>query len=259
MDGNEDIYIYDLNRKTLPRLTRHEAVDNNPIWTPDGKEIIFGSSRAGRSRIFSISASRTGEAEQIAQIDGSDIIPMSLSKDGKTLFFQQFISGNGNIGMLSMNGDHTPKLLLQEEYQERSPQISPQGDWLAYSTNESGHPEVYIHSFPDVDGGREELVSTNGGAKPLWSLDGKELFYSNLSDELMVVTVETDPDLKLGKPQKLFDIGQYLGYDIDPDGKRFLMIKGVEETEDDSAQGGPRKIVVVTNWFEELKEKVPVP
>ena len=258
-DGNEDIYIYDLNRKTLPRLTRHEAVDNNPIWTPDGKEIIFGSSRAGRSRIFSISASRTGEAEQIAQIDGSDIIPMSLSKDGKTLFFQQFISGNGNIGMLSMNGDHTPKLLLQEEYQERSPQISPQGDWLAYSTNESGHPEVYIHSFPDVDGGREELVSTNGGAKPLWSLDGKELFYSNLSDELMVVTVETDPDLKLGKPQKLFDIGQYLGYDIDPDGKRFLMIKGVEETEDDSAQGGPRKIVVVTNWFEELKEKVPVP
>ena len=155
--------------------------------------------------------------------------------------------------------DHTPKLLLHEEYNESSPQISPQGDWLAYMTDQSDQLEVYIHSFPDMDSGRKEKVSTDGGLFPLWSPpDGKELFYVNPSGELMVVTVETDPELILGNPQRLFDIQQYLGWDIDPEGKRFLMIKGVEEAEDESAQGKPRKIVVVTNWFEELKETAPV-
>jgi len=260
VDGNDDVYIYDLVRKTTPRrLTRHEAFDAVPIWTNDCKRIIFSSAREGRNSIFLKAASGTGDAEQIAQIDDSDIWPMSLSKDGKTLFFQQMILGNGNIGMLPMDGDRTPELLLQEEYQERFPQISPQEDWLAYHTNESGQYEVYIHSFPDMDGGRKKQVSVDGGRNPIWSpLDGKELFYLNLSDELMVVSVETDPDLKLGDPQRLFDTRQYLGWDIHPGGKRFLMIKAVEAMEADSARGNPRKIILITNWFEELKEMVPV-
>ena len=259
-DGNEDIWIYDLARKTPTLLTRQADV-SDPIWTHDSKHIIWGSRRKGRVSIFSIAADGTGETEQILQIDNTYFWPVSLSKDEKTLFFGQWNeSGMYNIGMIPMEGeDHTPKLLLHEEYNESSPQISPQGDWLAYMTDQSDQLEVYIHSFPDMDSGRKEKVSTDGGLFPLWSPpDGKELFYVNPSGELMVVTVETDPELILGNPQRLFDIQQYLGWDIDPEGKRFLMIKGVEEAEDESAQGKPRKIVVVTNWFEELKETAPV-
>ena len=138
-------------------------------------------------------------------------------------------------------------------------QLSPIGQWLAYVSDESGQNEVYIRPFPNIDSGGLEKVSTNGGMFPLWSPDGRELYYENLDDEQMVVSVETDPILKLGKPQRLFDNTSYPSWDIDPKGKRFLMIKEVEATENDSAQGRPRKLIVVTNWFEELKEKVPVP
>jgi Tol biopolymer transport system component len=145
-----------------------------------------------------------------------------------------------------------------EEYNEIMPQISPDGQWLAYVSDESGQNEVYIRRFPNIDSGGLEKVSTNGGIIPLWSPDGRELYYENLDDEQMVVSVETDPILKPGKPQRLFDNSSYTSWDIDPKGKRFLMIKEVEATEDDSAQGRPRKIIVVTNWFEELNEKAPV-
>ena len=259
VDGNKDIWIYDLDRKTLLRLTRDKAIEGYPIWTPDSKRIIFSSEREGRNRIFWKAADGTGEVEQIAQMTDAWMWPMSLSKDGNTLFFGQWnSSGRNNIGMLSMEGDHTPKLLLQEEYNESYPQISPIGRWLAYTSDESGQNEVYIRPFPDLDSGGLKKVSTSGGYEPLWSPDGQELFYLSPSDEIMAVSVETNPILKLGTPQHLLDIGMNLGGDIDPEGKRFLAIKKVETKEDDSAQSRPRKIIIVTNWFEELKDRVPV-
>ena len=158
-----------------------------------------------------------------------------------------------------MEGDHTPKLLLHEEYNETYPQISPDGKWLAYVSDESDQNEVYVRPFPDTDSGGQEKVSTSGGNYPRWSPDGRELFYGNPKAELMVVSVQTNPSLKLGKPRRFMESRPYLGADIDPEnGKRFLVIKKVEETEEESEQGRPRKIIVVTNWLEELKEKVPV-
>jgi hypothetical protein len=202
-----------------------------------------------------------GKVEQIASMPGALMWPRSISKNGNPLFFGQRYSedsaGRYSIGMLPMEGDHTPNLLLQEEYIELYPQISPDERWLAYHSNEMRQYEIYIRSFPDVEGGRKEEISTDGGRYPRWSPDGKELFYRS-SGELMVVPIETDPDLKLGNPQRLFDMQQYFLADIDPEGKQFLKIKGVEEAEDDSLQDKPRKIIVVTNWFKELNENVPV-
>jgi len=259
VDGNADIWIYDLAHKTLTQLTRHEADDGSPLWTPDGKQIIFCSEREGNLSIFSIAASGTEEAEQIAYIEDSYIWPFSLSNDGKTLSFGHWNLLDGyNIGIHSMDGAHAPKLLLQDEYIKSYPRISPDGRWLAYQTNKTGQDEVYIHSFPDVDSGRKKQVSIGGGRYPVWSPDGKELFYVSFSGKQMVVSVEADPELKIGEPQILFDRRPYPGLDMDPKSRRFLAIKRVESTEDGSAQGIPRKIIVVTNWFEELKDRVPV-
>ena len=259
VDGNEDIWIYDLVRKIISkRLTRDESRDFFPIWTPDSKRIIFGSDREGATSIFWKSADGSGEVEQVTSMEDAWIWPQSLSNNENILFFGEWHSGGDNIGMVPMEGDRTPKLLLQEEYNEIMPQNSPDGQWLAYVSDESGQNEVYIRRFPNIDSGGLEKVSTNGGIIPLWSPDGRELYYENLDDEQMVVSVETDPILKPGKPQRLFDNSSYTSWDIDPKGKRFLMIKEVEATEDDSAQGRPRKIIVVTNWFEELNEKAPV-
>ena len=135
---------------------------------------------------------------------------------------------------------------------------------MAYVSNESGQSEVYVRPFPEVNKGRWQ-VSTNGGVSPLWSPDGRELFYFSEDDRSVTsVAVETAPVFKPGTPRRLFSRAAYLGggttpgtpWDIQPDGKRFLMIKRPEAAS--AATGGPRKINIVLNWFEELKARVPV-
>jgi hypothetical protein len=175
-----------------------------------------------------------------------------------------------NIAALSMEGERQRKGLLEEKHTETDPQISPDGRWMAYTSDESGQLEIFVRPFPDVDKGMWQ-VSTNGGHSPLWSPDGKELFYRN-DDATIVVPVETDPTFTPGNPEilyqgmyhvlKLANLLSITPWDIHPDGNRFLMIKPAvvtgEETSETSTAGEPRKIIVVTNWFEELKERVPV-
>ncbi len=260
VDGNEDIYNYDLLRGTKTRLTFDKAADFLPIWTPDGQRIIFCSDRSGRRSIFWKASDGTGKVEEITSVPEGSMWSYSLSRDGNTLFFVQFIdppSGLANIGMLSMeDDDRTPKLLLHENYVERSPVISPDGRWLAYESNESGQFEIFVRPFPDVDSGGKWQVSTNGGQTPLWSPDCKELFYQS-DDTVMLVSVDTDPTFRLGTPKSLFT-GPYGLSDISPDGKRFLLMKSAVTTDDESTENTPRRINIVTNWFEELKERVPV-
>jgi serine/threonine protein kinase/Tol biopolymer transport system component len=261
VDGNRDIYIYDLVRGTKTRWTFDEASDFLPIWTPDGKRIIFGSERAERQSIFGKASDGTGKVEQIASVPKGWMWPISLSNDGNTLLFGQYVdasSGSYNIGMLSMQEDHhTPKLLLQEKYDEQDPMVSPDGRWLAYRSNESGRFDVFVRPFPEVNAGGKWQVSTDGGMDPLWSPDGKELFYRS-GNAVMAVSVETSPSFRLGTPKKLFE-GSYSGWDIRPDGRRFLLVKEAESTGKGFTQRGPRKINIVLNWTEELKQRVPVP
>ena len=144
------------------------------------------------------------------------------------------------------------------------PQISPNGQWLAYTSNESGRNEVYVRPYPEVDGGKWQ-VSNNGGNSPLWSPDGRKLFYRN-NDVVISASVETDQVFTVESPKILFQ-GTYLAanytpgsleltpWDISPDGKRFLMMK--EPGTGESTRGGPRRINIIVNWFEELKERVP--
>jgi eukaryotic-like serine/threonine-protein kinase len=165
--------------------------------------------------------------------------------------------------MLPMEGDCKYRPLLNEKYSEAQPRVSHDGRWIAYTSNESGKNEVYVRPFPGVEAGRWP-VSTSGGDSPLWSPTGRELFYRS-GDAVMAVAVKTEPTFSLGLPTVLFrgaydstavGSGDLSPWDISPDGKRFLMIK--QAMASTSKGGGPRKINVVLNWTEELKQRVPV-
>jgi len=256
--GNWNIWIWDLIRNTMTRLTFGATFDVIPIWTPDGKRIVF-CTNAGGGSIHWKAADGTGKEETVGSPADKIMVPVSWSKDGKTLVVThaaQIGTANFDIGMLSMESNHDYKGLLKEKHSESQPRISPDGRWIAYTSDESGQAQIYVRPFPDVDKERWQ-VSTNGGNSPLWSPDGRELFYFS-DGSVNAVAVNTKPTFSIGAPKALFR-GNYVGpamnsgasWDISPDGKRFLMLK-------EDAGGGPRKINVVLNWFEELKQKVAV-
>jgi serine/threonine-protein kinase len=260
-----DIWIYDLVRENMTRLTFNEG-SNYPLWTIDGQRIAFvtGSDPSnGNWAVYRKSADGTGGDEKLGSVPGRLVVaPWSWSSDGKILVTFEYGSATGlDIGSLSMEGDHKWRPLLQEKYNETLPQISPDGRWMAYVSNESGKDEIYVRPFPDVNKGRWQ-VSTSGGNTPLWSPNGRELFYRN-GDSFTAVAVEAGQTFKCGKPEPLFR-GTYSSlsirnghtWDIHPDGKRFLMMKEVGNTPSEST--GPRKINIVLNWLEELKQRVPV-
>jgi len=161
-----------------------------------------------------------------------------------------------------MEGDRVRKTLLHDEYSKINPRISPDGGYMAYASGESGKQEVYVRPFPEVDKGKWQ-ASTSGGVSPLWSPDGRELFYLSLENSVMAVAVETKPAFSLGTPKTLFRstyvpsiAGEGSPWDISADGKRFLMMK--ESGTNASAAVGPRKINIVLNWIDELRQRVPV-
>jgi eukaryotic-like serine/threonine-protein kinase len=263
-----NIWIWDLVGKTQMRLTSDEgAGSTSPLWTPDGKRILYAWDRENLllGGVYWKASDGTGGAEKLASSPGRGLMPWSFSKDGKSLVLWEVTPSpfHWDIGVLSVEGNHQRKELLHDEkYLVKEPRISPDGRWLAYASTETKQSEIWVCGFPDVKKGKWQ-VSTSGGNHPLWSPDGKELFFNN-GDATMAVPVETDPQFKInGLPKVLFrgTLGKVLGpsaglagytyWDISPDGKRFLMLK------DDPVQA-PRKINIVVNWFEELKQRVPV-
>ncbi|HET8624782.1 MAG TPA: hypothetical protein VFM14_14555, partial [Gemmatimonadales bacterium] len=160
-------------------------------------------------------------------------------------------SGSWDIAVVPLDGDRKPRVLLGTPFNEYYPALSPDGRWLAYTSDESGQNEVYVRSFPD--GGSKVLVSQTGGSEPVWSRDGRELFYrgfDQLSTPLVSVTVETSPAFAVAKRTPLFDMSEYeaavphANYDVTADGG-FVMV----------SQGRLSDMVVVQNWTEEARRR----
>jgi len=248
--GSLDLWILEIARGTLSRVT-FEGINTRPLWSPDGKDLIFASSRGdGGYSVFSTSADGRGTAVQHTK--GAHRLPTSISSDGRVVVFRQ--AGEGwDIGMVRLDTESDPQMLLASSFNEHSAVLSPDDRWMAYVSDESGRDEVYVTSFPDV--GRREQISTEGGSEPLWSRDGEELYYRN-GDEVIAVSVQMKPELVIGRPAVLF-AGPYemstdnisANYDVAADG-RFLMME--------DASGGARATVnVVLNWFEELRRLSP--
>jgi Tol biopolymer transport system component len=264
-----DIWIWDLARKILNPLAFDKGIRYRPLWTPDGKRIVFASGQnAGKAEIYWRAADGTGTDEPFpSRSDQSYSFPSSWSGDGKTLLLVAIggPSPNFDIGALPVESGHTVKWLLKERYSESQPKISPDGNWMAYTSNKSEQNEIYVCPFPNVEAGDMVQVSTSGGDSPLWSPDGDELFYRN-GDEVIGVKVATKPAFRPGTPETLFRqpyvssrivIGgaEFDPWDIHPKDKRFLMMKEVASNA--SKEEKPRKINIVLNWAEELKQKVP--
>jgi len=260
-ENQQDVWISELARGTLSRVTTDPATDNDPVWTPDGQRVVFPSQReqGGVFGFYLKAADGTGPVELLLMSETSAFFrPYGWSPDGKALVFDYGTpDARGNIGVLSMEGDRPWEPLVQTNANEVSPAVSPDGAWLAYASDQTGQVEVYMERFPDL--GDRRQISTDGGAEPLWSPDGRELFYRR-GDTMMVVAIGGDPTSLVGSPEVLFE-GPYWTqrtgsrrYDIAPDGQRFLMIKEVGESDDTAA---PPSIIVVQNWFEELKRLVP--
>jgi serine/threonine-protein kinase len=250
-----DIWIYDLVRSTFTRLSSGYGPAVAPRWSPDGQRIVFSSGREGIGiNLFWKASDGTGEVERLTTSPSSQI-PSSWSSDGQRLLFYECSAVDAcDLWMLSLESEPTAQLLLQTEFNEWHPVLSPDGHWFAYESNASGQREVYVRPFPDADAGRWP-VSTSGGGHPVWGPEGRELVYWG-SDGLMAVPVETDPAFTLGNPELLFDLGAYTydfgrNYAITPDGERFLMIK---EAGSDATSS---ELILVLNWFEELKQRVP--
>lgn len=246
---NMDIWIYDLERAALVRMTFDPRQDGYPVWSPDGKRIAFWSRQDGdAANLYVRSADLTGGDRRLTTSPNYQL-PFSWADGGKLLVFQENSADTGmDIGVVALDGAKAHTMLIQTKSDEGYPSVSPDGRWIAYASNFSGRPEVYVQPFPGL-GGRWQ-VSTQGGGSPLWHPKGTELFY-RMDRAVMSVAVDAGgTTLKYDSPRQLFE-GAYVAddnfgrnYTLAPDG-RFLMMK------EDPAP--PPQMVVIVNWAGELQ------
>jgi len=257
-DGSSNVWIYDLERGNFRRLTYEGTHNTTQSWAPDGQWISFQSRRDGPRNVYRKLADGSGSAERLTtKTSTTTQIPAAWSPDGSVIALNEIRPGSGtDIMILPMDGDRDPQVFISSPANECCPKFSPDGEWLAYVSDETGANQVYVSPYaePNV----KWLVSEeeDGGIQPVWSPDGRELFYRS-GDRMMVTSVQTEATFSAGRPRVLFEGSYETGpfnpgfqyYDISPDGQRFLMIKAGEV-------GTP--INVVLNWFEELKRLVPI-
>jgi Tol biopolymer transport system component len=245
--------LYDLARETLARFSFEGNFNAYPTWTPDGKRIAYSSNKEGPQNIYMQVADGSGGLERMTT--GGTSVPFSWSPDGQQLAFVT-AGATTEVDVLRIS-DHKVQASFATQVFRDAPQISPDGRWLAYASDESGRREVYVAPYPGPGG--KWLISSEGGTEPVWNPNGRELFYRT-GDKMMAVDVSTQSGFSAGKPRQLFE-GHYLSnplgfarpnYDVSADGQRFLMIKSVEQE-----QAAPTQINVVLNWTEELKRLVP--
>jgi serine/threonine-protein kinase len=268
IDEGREIFVWDLTDRTFTRLTFNRDVDMLPVWMPDSRRIVFGSSSGGRRNISRQSVDGTGTPEVLLD-RGTDIVlqPNSIAPDGKRLIFRHgaFVGAAGaqdnNLWSLPLEGDAEAMPLLATEHHELNGEISPDGRWLAYQSNETGPFEIYIRPYPDVNRGHWQ-VSTGGGIQPAWSPDGSELFYAS-GGRLMSVPVRAGATPAIGAARALIDALPYApyersgrAYDVAPDGQRFLFVITAAAISDHPFEGSDRYEVVL-NWTEELKRALP--
>jgi Tol biopolymer transport system component len=250
-----DLWTVDMIRGTSSRLTFHEAEEFLASWSPDGDYIVFASERTeNRASLFLKRSDGSGPAELLLEGE-DDLWPYSWSPDGRFVIFGKTENG-GDLWMLPLEGDRTPRPIVTSPFAEAQGNVSPNGRWIAYISDESGAPEVYVQAFPEPHGRWQ--ISTGGGSNPSWAADGRQLYFYATDQILAVPISEGNGTLTAGRPRELlrvrFEDPYGIGsFDVSRDGSRFFGVFGA----DDSSPAERRQATLILNWFDELRRLVP--
>ncbi len=249
-----DIWVWAIARGTLTRLS-FTGQARSPVWTPDGRRVCYNSS----VEVFCQPADGSGQAQAMFKVDGlTDVRP--ISPDGTRMLLDTQGPKTGNdILMATIGPPAETRPLIQTSYSENGPAISPDGRWLAYESNESGRPEVYVRPFPAIDQGRWQ-ISTDGGGEPRWARNGRELFFGTGGGgnrAIWSVSVQPGSSFVAGKPAVVAKLppSPSSAYDVAPDGRFLFHVPASTAT---SGEASRPQIVVVQHWFDELKARVPI-
>lgn len=264
-DGSYDLWVKELDDGPRSRLTFDEAGDYYPQWTPDGESITYVSGTPTGLNVNTRRADGTGEPMEL--LDAAESFALAFWSPDREWLILRSTTGAGNVfgrDILAMRPgtDSTPQPLMAEEYDEMDPDLSPDGRWIAYASNETGRFEIYVRPFPDVDAGRWQ-ISTRGGSRPRWTRDGREIFFGDENDNMVVARVDgsgtafvaASPRILFATPSDIDrgDLG--IPYDVSPDGQRLMMARVVRDAA--AAASGLPDFILVQNFAEALRERVP--
>src|SRR5688572_15483759 len=258
---NHDFYFYDFARTVLSKVTT-DGMSHNPVWSADGRRLAYRSWQAGGMTMWAMNADRSGAPERLDP-KGTRQNPVSFSPDGKLLTFDQKDPDTDDDAWILPIAGGAARPIANTRSGEGSAKFSPDGRWVAYSSNEGGRPQIWVQPFPGL--GPKIQISNDGGTDPVWRRNGGELYYrAGFGRRMMVVSVDTSgTEFRASKPTMLFEGSYYQGtgascemggpsaanYDVTPDGERFLMVR------DPTDAIAATQVVVVTNWAEEVKAK----
>jgi eukaryotic-like serine/threonine-protein kinase len=243
-----DLWMCDASTGALNRITS-DNTSTSPVWTFDGQRLVYSSARSGRQAVWWQPADGSAPAEKLFEVAGTNITEALLAPDGHTLIYRT--QPQNQVFYVDLKGDRTPKSVTNDHFVKVHPALSPDGKWLAYTSNEGGTPQVVVRPFPGPGGATQ--VSVDGGSEPVWAPGGKTLFYRR-ARQVISVALALGPIITVGERRVLFE-GPYVSpgtagrqaISVSPDGKRFVLLKRLD---DDS------KIVVTTNWFTELRARL---
>jgi serine/threonine-protein kinase len=249
-----DIWIYDLERHTLTRLT-FEGSNFYPVWTRNGRWVTYSSIRRAKPGIYRVPADKSRQPEQL--LAGEWVFPSSWTPDDKALLYTQSGGGKDQNWILpaaDSGVENKPRLLSRTSFSEEAPSVSPDGKWVAYDSDESGKYEIYVEPFPGPGG--KIQISTQGARGPVWSRNGRDLLYVNPDTmQLMAVDVTTTPAFRAGQPKALFKLTgasvEEAVFDVTPDANRFLVGRVQEGM-------AVTTFVTITNWFDDLRRRAPM-
>jgi serine/threonine-protein kinase len=261
-----DIWLYEWERDAFTRLTSDPGNHANPVWTPDGRRIVFGSNPAneGPLNLYWRRADGVGDVQRLTD-SAHGHVPVSWHPSGTLLAFAELNpQTNFDLLMLPMEGSETagwkpgrPTVFLNSRFDEREPMFSPDGRWIAYQSNASGRNEVYVRPYPGPGG--QWQISTGGGVSPIWSRTANELFFGTPTQQIMVSVYDIEGHaFRAGKPRLWSDAryktrGTFRPFDLHPDGKRFALALAAPTPGD----GGHDHVTMMFNVFDELRRLAP--
>ncbi len=238
--GSSDVWVFDLNRGVSTRLHSDPVDESMPVWSADGSKVLYRSDRKGPPDIYETAIGVPGSEKPLLELPGVQQ-PEDVSSDSRTLAYLQYVTTTvWNIWLLPLKGERKPALWRRTPFNETSPRFSPDGRWIAYESDESGNPEIYLALTEG--GGEKQRISPGGGRRPRWRRDGRELCYIAPGDIVMAIPIGLGQHAEAGSPAPLFHVGTAIqNYDVSQNGSRFLI-----ETPSDAFPESPLRVIL--NW-----------